>query len=242
MKIYPAIDLMNGQVVRLAQGRFEDRTTYEKSPFEAAQDFAQSGARYLHVVDLDGAREGRPMQRDLLQNLAARVPLKLQVGGGVRSLEHVQALLEAGVDRVVIGSLAIQDPSRTKRILESFGGEHITLGLDVLLDEAGEPRVATHGWQQLASISAHEVLDTYVGMGLQQVLCTDIKRDGMMRGPNFGLYQTLQRQYPQLCILASGGMHQLDDIRQLKADGIGGAIIGKALYEGAIALEEALQC
>jgi phosphoribosylformimino-5-aminoimidazole carboxamide ribotide isomerase len=242
MKIYPAMDLMNGQVVRLAQGRFEDRTTYNKSPLEAAQEFAQSGARYLHIVDLDGAREGRPMQLDILQSLAAQVPLRLQVGGGVRTMDHVETLLKAGVERVVIGSLAIQDPPLTKRMLEIFGSDRITLGLDVLMDDAGQLRVATHGWQQLASVSAHEVLDTYMGMGLQQVLCTDIKRDGMMRGPNFALYQTLQRQYPQLCILASGGVHRLDDMRQLKADGIGGAIIGKALYEGAIDLKEALQC
>jgi phosphoribosylformimino-5-aminoimidazole carboxamide ribotide isomerase len=242
MKIYPAIDLMNGQVVRLAQGRFEDRTTYKKSPFEAAQGFVASGSTYLHVVDLDGAREGRPMQVDLLRSLAAEVPLKLQVGGGVRTIEHVEALLSAGVERVVIGSLAIQDPKLTKRIFETFGGEHITLGLDVMLDDSGEPRVATHGWQQVSSISAHEVLDSYVGMGLNQVLCTDIKRDGMMSGPNFALYKKLQTEYPRLCVLASGGMHKVDDIRQLKADGVGGAIIGKALYEGTISLEEALQC
>ncbi|HYX34003.1 MAG TPA: 1-(5-phosphoribosyl)-5-[(5-phosphoribosylamino)methylideneamino]imidazole-4-carboxamide isomerase [Oligoflexus sp.] len=242
MKIYPAIDLMDGQVVRLAQGRFEDRTTYAKSPFEAAEGFMREGASYLHVVDLDGAREGRPIQVDLLRSLATQVSLKLQVGGGVRTIEHVQALLQAGVERVVLGSLAIQDPGLTKRIFETFGGDHITLGLDVMLDDAGEPRVATHGWQQLSPVSAHEVLDTYLGMGLNQVLCTDIKRDGMMSGPNFALYKTLQRQYPQLCILASGGMHRVADIQQLKADGVGGAIIGKALYEGTISLQEALQC
>jgi phosphoribosylformimino-5-aminoimidazole carboxamide ribotide isomerase len=242
MKIYPAIDLMDGQVVRLAQGRFEARTTYETSPFDAAQGFVQSGASYLHVVDLDGAREGRPMQLELLRCLAEQVPLKLQVGGGVRTIQDVEALLSAGVDRVVIGSLAIQDPNLTKRIFEKFSGNRITLGLDVMLDEAGEPRVATHGWQQLSSISAQEVLDNFLAMGLNQVLCTDIKRDGMMSGPNFALYQTLQRQYPKLCILASGGMHLLSDIQQLKTEGVAGAIIGKALYEGTISLKEALLC
>ncbi len=242
MKIYPAIDLIDGKVVRLAQGRFDQQTTYGQAPLEAAQSFVKAGAAYLHVVDLDGARQGQPMQVPLLSSLAAAVPLKLQVGGGVRSMEHVEALISAGIDRVIIGSLALQDPKLTKRLFETFGGEHITLGLDVMLDEAGEPRVATHGWQQVSSISAHEVLDRYLSMGLNQVLCTDISRDGMMKGPNFSLYKTLQTQYPHLCILASGGMHEVGDIRQLKKDGIGGAIIGKALYEGTISLEEALRC
>lgn len=242
MKIYPAIDLMDGEVVRLAQGRFEARTTYQKSPFDAAMDFVQDGASYLHVVDLDGARAGRPIQLELLRSLAQKVPLKLQVGGGIRTIEDVEALLSAGVDRVVIGSLAIQDPDLTRRIFARFTGDRLTLGLDVMLDETGEPRVATHGWQLLSSISAHEILDNSLAMGLNQVLCTDIKRDGMMNGPNFTLYKTLQRQYPKLCILASGGMHLVSDIQQLKADAVGGAIIGKALYEGTIALKEALQC
>lgn len=242
MKIYPAIDLMDGQVVRLAQGRFEERTTYAVSPFDAAMEFVRDGATYLHLVDLDGARQGQPMQLNLLHTLAKEVPLKLQVGGGVRSIEHVHSLLQAGVERVVIGSLAIQDPKLSKRIFETFGGEHITLGLDVMLDDKGEPRVATHGWQQVSSISAHEVLEQYLLMGLSQVLCTDISRDGMMTGPNFSLYQSLQKQYPHLCILASGGMHQLADIQRLKTDQVGGVIIGKALYEGRISLREALQC
>jgi len=242
MKIYPAIDLMDGKVVRLAQGRFDQKTTYTQAPLEAAQSFAQEGATYLHVVDLDGARQGQPMQVELLRSLAAEVSLKLQVGGGVRSMDHVQALIDAGVDRVIIGSLAIQDPKLSKRIFETFGGEHITLGLDVILDAKGEPMVATHGWQQVSSVSAHEVLDLYLSIGLSQVLCTDISRDGMMGGPNFALYKKLHDQYPQLCILASGGMHKVSDIKQLKSDHIGGAIIGKALYEGTIQLREALSC
>ncbi len=242
MKIYPAIDLMDGKVVRLAQGRFDQKTTYTQAPLEAAQAFVQEGATYLHVVDLDGARQGQPMQLELLRSLAAEVPLKLQVGGGVRSTDHVQALIDAGVDRVIIGSLAIQDPKLSKRIFESFGGEHITLGLDVMLDANGEAMVATHGWQQVSSVSAHEVLDRFLSIGLSQVLCTDISRDGMMGGPNFALYKKLQAQYPHLCILASGGMHKVSDIKQLKSDRIGGAIIGKALYEGTIQLKEALSC
>jgi phosphoribosylformimino-5-aminoimidazole carboxamide ribotide isomerase len=242
MKIYPAIDLIGGQVVRLAQGRFEQKTTYHTDPQEVAQGFAQKGATYLHVVDLDGAKQGSPAQVALIRKLASTVPLRLQVGGGVRTLDHVSDLIAAGVDRVVIGSLAIQDPKLTKRIFETFSGERITLGLDIMLDQEGEPRVATHGWQKVSSVSAHEVLDRYLAMGLQQVLCTDISRDGMMTGPNFQLYDTLQKAYPKLTLLASGGMHTIADIQRLQELKIGGAIIGKALYEGTIALEEALSC
>ncbi len=242
MKIYPAIDLMGGKVVRLAQGRFDQKTTYHDDPLEVARGFSNSGASYLHVVDLDGARQGLPMQLALLRNIARAVPLKLQVGGGVRTLEHVSDLIEAGVERVVLGSLAIQDPKLTKRIFETFGRERITLGLDVMLDAEGQPHVATHGWQHVSSVSAHEVLDRYLSMGLNQVLCTDISRDGMMTGPNVALYQTLQKAYPHLTILASGGMHTLRDLQELKAAGIEGAIIGKALYEGTLSLEEALRC
>ncbi len=242
MKIYPAIDLMGGKVVRLAQGRFDQKTTYHDDPLEVARGFSSQGATYLHVVDLDGARQGQPMQVALLRDIARVVPLKLQVGGGIRTLEHVSRLIDSGIERVVIGSLAIQDPKLTKRIFETFGGERLTLGLDVMLDESGEPRVATHGWQQVSSVSAHEVLDRYLSMGLSQVLCTDISRDGMMTGPNFQLYQKLQVQYPHLTLLASGGMHRLSDLERLSSLNVGGAIIGKALYEGTLSLEEALRC
>lgn len=242
MKIYPAIDLINGQVVRLAQGRFADKTVYASSPFEIASRFHAEGATYLHVIDLDGAKEGRPMQVELIRDLAREIPLKLQVGGGIRSLDHVQALIEAGVDRVIIGSLAIQDPKLAKRIFETFGGEHITLGLDIMLSEEGHAKVATHGWQEVSSSCAFEVLDRFVSMGLSQVLCTDISRDGMMTGPNFALYRKIQQKFPHICLLASGGMSKQEDLVQLRRDGIGGAIIGKALYEGSIQLKEALLC
>lgn len=242
MKIYPAIDLIEGKLVRLSQGRFDQQTSYSQSPLAAAQDFADQGAEYLHVVDLDGARHGRPMQLELLKALATRLQLKLQVGGGIRSLEHVASLIQAGVDRVIIGSLALQDYSLCQQIFETFGAEHITLGLDIVFDTKGEAKVATQGWQEISSVSADELLERYLGLGLNQVLCTDIHRDGMMAGPNFAFYKTLVQRFPQLCLLASGGVHSVADIRQLKADGIGGAIIGKALYEGSFTLREALQC
>ena len=242
MKIYPAIDLLGGKVVRLQQGRFDATTTYHDDPLKIALNFARQGASYLHIVDLDGARQGQPMQFSLLQSLARAVPLKIQIGGGIRSSAQVAQLLACGIERVVIGSLAVQDPAQTRQLLEEFGGERITLGLDVRLTAAGEPMVATHGWQSQSTVSAHEILDSYLSLGLQQVVCTDISRDGMLSGPNFTLYKSLRERYPQLSLLASGGMHTLDDIRQLRTLDMGGAILGKALYEGTIALEEALSC
>lgn len=242
MKIYPAIDLIAGQVVRLNQGRFDQQTTYALSPLEVAQDFARRGARFLHLVDLDGARSGAPQQGELLRTIAAASGLKIQAGGGIRTAEHVAQLIEAGVERVVIGSLAIQNEGLTRELFARFGGEHLTLGLDVQLDENGQAMVATHGWREVSALGAEEVLRRYMDCGLQQVLCTDIAKDGMLRGPNFGLYAQLQERFPSLTLLASGGVHASADIARLKREGIGGAIIGKALYEGKLTIEEALSC
>lgn len=240
MKIYPAIDLIGGQVVRLSQGRFDQQTTYGLSPLEVARDFAQRGARYLHLVDLDGARLGAPQQAPLIEAIARESGLKIQAGGGIRTADHVARLLDAGVDRVVIGSLAIQNESLTQQIFERFGGAHITLGLDVQLDRDGCPRVATHGWQELSALAAEDVLGRYPAA--EQILCTDIAKDGMMQGPNFLLYARLQARFPQLTILASGGVQSRADLARLRSDKVGGAIIGKALYEGGLTLEEALSC
>ncbi len=242
MKIYPAIDLIGGKVVRLSQGRFESQTTYHDDPLAVASDFGQKGAKLLHVVDLDGAKSGQTQQTPLLEELARKSGLKLQVGGGVRSAADVERLLSAGVERVVLGSLAVKNTELTLALFREFGGARLTLGLDVLLDSTGEARVASEGWRELSSLTALELVDRYRDVGLEQVLCTDIGRDGMMQGPHVELYQKLQTARPELCWLASGGVSSLADLQQLKTHGIGGAIIGKALYEGKIRLEEALQC
>ena len=242
MKIYPAIDVFAGQVIRLSQGNFNRKTIYSKTPLEAALEFVAAGAEYLHLVDLEGAKAGQLIQLPLIKSLASQLPLKLQVGGGIRSFDQVQALIEAGIDRVIIGSLAVTDFALSQKIFAAFGSERITLGLDLVIEADNDPRVATHGWQKVAPISAFNLLDRFMSLGLSQVLCTDINLDGMMKGPNFNLYRDIQSRYPTLCLLASGGIHNLADIQQLKTDNIGGAIIGKALYEGSFGLREALQC
>ncbi|SMF78285.1 1-(5-phosphoribosyl)-5-[(5-phosphoribosylamino)methylideneamino]imidazole-4-carboxamide isomerase [Pseudobacteriovorax antillogorgiicola] len=242
MKIYPAIDMINGQVVRLTKGLFDQKTIYNDNPVQMAKEFQAMGATYLHVVDLDGAKQGAPQQTKIIRTIAEETKLKLQVGGGVRSAGDVSELLDAGVDRVIIGSLAVKDMAATKRILETFGGERITLGLDVSLNDAGTPMVATHGWQEVSNLTADEVLNEYLSLGLSQVLCTDISRDGTLTGPNFELYKELSLRFPTVKFLASGGLKSVDQVKALKADNVGGAIIGKAIYEGTLDLREALIC
>lgn len=242
MKIYPAIDLINAEVVRLHQGDFAQKTIYRLDPLTVARQFEADGARYLHMVDLDGARAGRPLQTTVFRKIVAESSLKLQVGGGIRELSHVRELLELGVDRVILGSLAVKNQNLAVQIFNEFGADRITLGLDVQIDPAGLPLVATHGWQQLSTLRADELLSSYLPLGLNQVLCTDISRDGTLTEPNFELYKSLKKHFPTVCFLASGGISKVAQIRKLRASDVGGAIIGRALYEGQIDLKEALQC
>jgi phosphoribosylformimino-5-aminoimidazole carboxamide ribotide isomerase len=234
MIIYPAMDLMGGRVVRLAQGRFEEATTYSADPAEALSSFAEAGAEWAHVVDLDGARAGAPVQHDLIEALARRATLSLQVAGGFRTGEQISRMFDAGVGRVVIGSLAVKQPELVRDFLETFGGDRITLSLDVRLKE-GTPFVATAGWTEDSGISLWEIADLYPQA--LHLLLTDIGRDGMLAGPNFELLEEAARRLPHLAIQASGGVSSLDDLRRLRTSG---AIVGKALWEGRIDLREAI--
>ena len=235
MILYPAMDLMDGRPVRLAQGRFEDRTDYASDPAEALAAFAAAGAEWAHVVDLDGARAGAPVQHDLLCSLAASAPLKLQVAGGIRTRDHVARLLDAGVARVVVGSLAVKDPDTVRAWLDEFGPEAVTLALDVNVVD-GVPMVATHGWTESSGLTLWDVAELYPEA--RHLLVTDISRDGMLQGPNFQLLSETVSRLPNLSVQASGGISSLDQLRQLPTRG---AIIGKALWEGRIDLAEAVR-
>jgi len=234
MILYPAMDLMGGRVVRLAQGRFEDSTAYPADPAEALAAFAEAGARWAHVVDLDGARAREPVQHDLIARLAREARLDLQVAGGFRSRDHVKRMLDRGVGRVVVGSLAVDRPDIVHLFLDEFGSERITLSLDVRLI-GGVPIVATAGWTQDSGRSLWDVAALYPQA--RHLLLTDIGRDGMLAGPNFELLEDAAARLPQLAIQASGGISSLDDLRRLRT---AGAIVGKALWEGRITLAEAL--
>ena len=234
MILSPAMDLMDGRVVRLAQGRFDARTVYPADPARALARFAEAGAEWAHVVDLDGARAGAPVQHGLIADLARQAPLSLQVAGGFRCREQIAAMFEAGVGRVVIGSLAVTQPDLVRAFLAEFGGERITLSLDVRLVD-GSPIVATHGWTEDSGMSLWDAAALYPDA--RHLLLTDIGRDGMLEGPNFELIEEAGRRLPHLAIQASGGVSSLDDLKRLTT---AGAIVGKALWEGRIGLREAI--
>jgi phosphoribosylformimino-5-aminoimidazole carboxamide ribotide isomerase len=235
MIVYPAMDLMSGRVVRLRQGRFDETTTYSTDPQSGLQAFADAGAEWAHVVDLDGARAGEPVQHELIAHLAETVPLQLQVGGGIRSREHVRRLIDAGVGRVVVGSIAVQQPELVREWLDSVGADRITLSLDVRL-MGDEPRVAISGWSETSKLTLWAIAERFPTA--RHLLLTDIGRDGELAGPNFDLLHEAVSRLPHLQVQASGGVSSLDDLRHLQT---AGAVIGKALWEGRIRLEEALE-
>ena len=234
MIIYPAMDLMGGRVVRLKQGRFDDRTTYSSGPAEALRNFAEAGATWAHIVDLDGARARHPVQHELIAGLAQSTPLKLQVGGGFRTRDHVARMLGAGVQRIVIGSLAVTDPALVGGWIDEFGPDRLTLSLDVRMEDS-KPVVAVSGWAESTSATLWDIAACFPRA--RHLLLTDIGRDGMLRGPNFELLEEASIRLPDLLIQASGGVTSIDDLARLKTDG---AIIGRAMWEGLISLDEAL--
>jgi phosphoribosylformimino-5-aminoimidazole carboxamide ribotide isomerase len=236
MIVYPAIDLMDGRVVRLSQGRFDQVTTYAADPCDALQEFAAAGAEWAHIVDLDGARAGAPRQHDLLAALAATAPLKLQLAGGIRERDQVARLLDAGAGRVVVGSLAVKAPDLVRAMLTEFGSDRITLALDVHMVD-GTPMVATHGWSQESTASLWDIAGLYEG---RHMLVTDIGRDGMLTGPNLDLIDQCVRTLPTWQVQASGGVAVARHLHQLRRRGAAGAIVGKALWEGRFTLAEAL--
>lgn len=237
MIVFPAMDLIDGRPVRLAQGRFDDATNYLLDPAEAVLAFEGAGAEWAHIVDLDGARARSPRQHGLLADIALSVSLKLQVAGGFREEAHFSRMFDAGVDRVVIGSVAVKRPELTRNLFTRFGGDRITLALDVKLVD-GVPMVATSGWTELSRLSLWEVAALYPQA--RHMLVTDIGRDGMMNGPNSELIAEIVRRLPDVQIQASGGVASLDDLRDLKAAGAAGAIVGKALWEQRIDLKAAI--
>lgn len=237
MIVYPAIDLMDGRCVRLAQGRFDEATVYSDDPAEALARFAEAGARWVHMVDLDGAKAGRPVQHDLLAQLSASAPVKLQVAGGFRDATSVAAALDAGASRVVIGSLAVRDPEAVRAIIAEHGGDRVVLALDVNI-VGGMPMVATAGWTQTSGRTLYDIASEYIDG--RHLLVTDISRDGMMLGPNLPLVREAAGRVRRMGLQASGGVASTADIVALAQAGAAGVVIGKALWEGRIDLAEAI--
>jgi phosphoribosylformimino-5-aminoimidazole carboxamide ribotide isomerase len=240
--VYPAVDVRAGRVVRLRQGDYAQETRYGDDALALALNYANAGASWLHLVDLDAARMGGYTLQPLLHMLAADGRLCIQTGGGVRSAEDVHMLLYAGASRVVIGSVAVRDPVLVCRWLERFGPERLVIALDSRRDADGVWRLPVHGWTQSSGVELFGLLDTYAAANVRHVLCTDIQRDGMLSGPNIDLYTTLRGRFPALSIQASGGVRDVTDIERLRRIGCAGAITGKALLDGALTLEGALAC
>jgi phosphoribosylformimino-5-aminoimidazole carboxamide ribotide isomerase len=240
MQLIPAIDLLDGECVRLRHGDFNERTFYEVSALQLAGDYARAGARWLHVVDLAASRDGEDADSRPLFNLLGNADQQVQTGGGVRSEKDIETRLNCGADRIVIGTICATDPQRFVRWLEAFGRDRVVAGLDVRFDEQGIPWPRTHGWTAAGDRSLWDLLDEFSSRGLRHLLCTDIGKDGAMIGPNTALYQDICARYPDLQVQASGGVSGLRDLEQLKTTGAAYAITGKALLEGCFSVEEAL--
>ncbi len=238
--VIPAIDLRGGRVVRLKQGDYAQQTTYADDPRALAQRYADAGARWLHLVDLDGARSGN------LDNLAviaaiAKDGMQVQAGGGVREEADLRRLFDAGVQRVVLGSVAIRDPERVAGWLKQYGAERLTLALDTRRID-GRWSLPSAGWTETETRTLDELAPWYAARGAKHLLCTDIERDGMLAGFNLDLYRHLAESVPQLAVQASGGVCSLDDIRAAREAGARGVILGRALLEGRFTVAEALAC
>lgn len=246
MLIIPAIDLYQGQCVRLRQGQFDQKTVYSKNPLVLIQHYADLGAKQLHIVDLLGAKTGEIAELELIRSMA-KTPLSLQVGGGIRSLSQASQILDAGVDTLVLGSIAITNPPLALDLIQSAQPKKIVLAIDVHIDQDdGLPKAATHGWQSRSSVSAWDILEQYQELSIEKILMTDIACDGMMQGPNFSLYEEALKRFPNLAFQASGGIRNIQDIRSLSQLGLSAVILGRLLYEGhfnlALALEEFAPC
>ncbi|WP_395943020.1 1-(5-phosphoribosyl)-5-[(5-phosphoribosylamino)methylideneamino]imidazole-4-carboxamide isomerase [Brevundimonas sp.] len=239
MLIYPAIDLKDGVCVRLMHGKFDQVTRYDEQPAARLTAFAAEGAEWIHVVDLDGAEAGRAMQHGLIGELTKAIDVKIQSGGGVRGANDVAALLDAGVSRVVVGSLAVTQPDDVVAWLKDFGAERITLALDVKIED-GVPVPALKGWTQSSGVTLWQALDHYPKGVAKHLLVTDVGRDGALTGPNLELLSEIRLRRPDLVLQASGGVSSLDDIAAVKALGCNGAIVGRALYENRFTLPEAI--
>jgi len=238
VRLIPAIDLRAGHCVRLLHGDFSAETRYGTNPEALLERYRAMGADWLHVVDLDGAKEGSLGNRASIERLAAQKAVKLQVGGGLRNTAAVSQMLDLGAARVVIGSAAVTQPDQVRTWLEHFGPERVTLAFDVRLDDAGTPRVQTHGWQRQTELSLWSAVANFSGTQIRHVLCTDVGRDGALTGPNVALYREAVRRHPQIRWQASGGVRDARDLHSLSRAGAAAAISGKALLEDLIPRED----
>lgn len=240
MKFYPAIDIFQGQCVRLYQGDYDQVTEYSLDLLQLATDYQQQNADALHLVDLDAARSGSPENLPLLKRLVEGLSIPVQTGGGVRNSDDIARRIDIGVKRVVIGSLACSEPNRFIQWMSRFGSEQLVAALDVNIDGQGTPWPYLSGWTQRADLNLWQLLDQLVPAGLRHLLVTDIGRDGTLQGSNNSLYKQILQRYPNIYLQASGGIGSLQDIQATQATGASAVICGKALLDGRFTLEQAI--
>ena len=233
MIIYPAIDLFEGKAVRLMRGDYEQMTVYNDDPVAVALGFKDSGATYIHVVDLEGARDGKPANFDLIKRIVSESRLKVQVGGGIRTANVIEQYMFAGVSRVILGTAAVSEPGFLREMVLSYGSA-IAVSVDIK-----DGLAAIKGWTEVSSLDALDFCRTVEDLGVQTLICTDISKDGLLDGTNLDLYKTLRKEL-SIRLIASGGISSLTEISTLSALGMDGAILGKALYAGSITLEDAI--
>lgn len=233
MTILPAIDLIDGHCVRLSQGDYNQKKQYDASPREMVETYVRHGMRRIHVVDLDGAKASEPKNLDVLRDIASVEGAEIEWGGGIKTDDALEAVFEAGARYAVVGSVAAKQPELFAQWLRRYGPERMVLGADV----RGQ-RIAVSGWLEESCYTIDALIDRFLPEGLSQVICTDISRDGMLQGPATPLYVRLQTKYPNVCFTVSGGISSLDDIKALQAQGLSRVIVGKAIYEGRVTMEE----
>lgn len=234
MIIYPAIDVKDGRCVRLVQGKFSDVTVYSDNPVEMALKWESEGARYLHIIDLDGARMGKPQNFRIISDIAARLGIPVQVGGGIRSIDTIELMISRGVERVILGTSAVNDPELVKSALRTFD-KNIVIGID-----ARDGMVAVEGWEKTSNFTAVDFAKKMEDTGAKTIIYTDISRDGMLTGPNLKAMEEMARSVG-IEVIASGGVGKLVDIVNLKDTGVAGVVVGKALYTGDVDLAEAIK-
>ncbi len=233
IELIPAIDIIDGKCVRLTQGDYQSKKVYNENPVEVAKQFAEHGIRRLHVVDLDGAKSAHVVNHKVVEAITASTNMVVDFGGGIKSDEDLKKAFDAGASMVTIGSLAVKHPDTFLRWLEQYGSDHIILGADVK-----DGQISINGWQEEEGDQLVPFVGKYVEKGVQKVLCTDISKDGMLQGPAVELYQHLLQSFPDLYLIASGGVSCIEDIRALDQAGVPAVVFGKAIYEGRIQLDE----
>jgi len=233
MKIIPAIDIINGQCVRLSEGNFDTKKVYYTHPLEAAQAFELAGIEYLHLVDLDGAKQGGVVNWAVLEKICQNTNLKVDFSGGIKNISQVEKAFELGASQIAVGSIAVKNKELVSEWLLHFGSEKIVIGADVKDD-----KIAINGWLQTSAFTIFDFVEQYLSLGATQFLCTDVSKDGKLEGPSFDLCQRLMEQFPRMSLIASGGVSNINDVQQLKEMNCYATIVGKAIYEERLTLTE----